>query len=123
MKSDVEEGDTILTSEHFRPGHDDDDDNDLSFEKLKENGYGEKHNDKEEKRSLLDQCGVVMGEGKTWEREAGDCFKGFIGVQGFGGNGIVMVNTTTGQVILKVFWLRQELKKSQCLSVRLSVRS
>ena len=103
MKSDVEEGDTIFTSEHFRPGHDDDDGNDQSLEKSKKNGYGEKHNDKEEKRSLLDQCGVVMGEGKTWEREAGDSFKGFIGVQGFGGNGIVMVNTTTGQVILKHF--------------------
>ena len=103
MKSDVEEGDTILTSEHFRPGHDDDDGNYQSLEILKENGYREMHNDKEENRSLLDPCGVVMGEGKTWEQEAGNSFKGFIGVQGFGGNGIVMVNTTTGQVILKHF--------------------
>ena len=104
MKSDVEEGDTIFTSEHFRPGHDDDDDGDYqSLEKSKKNGYGEKHNDKEEMRSLLDQCGVVMGEGKTWEREAGDSFKGFIGVQGFRGNGIVLVNTTTGKVFLKHF--------------------
>ena len=97
MKSDVEKGATIFTSEHFAPllhFEEVDNDEDQSLKQSKDNCYSRENSGDEEKRNILDESRINV-QSQT--------FPGFMPVTGFREKGLVMVNRSSGQAIKKVY--------------------
>ena len=97
MKSDVEKGATIFTSEHFAPllpYEEVDYYDDQSLKQSKDNGYSRENSSDEEKSNLLDESRINV-QSQT--------FPGFMPFTGFQGKGLVMVDTSSGQAIKKVY--------------------
>ena len=96
MKSDVEKGATIVTSEHFAPLlHYEEvyNDDDQSLKQSKDNAYSRETSGDEEKRKFLDESRINV-QSQT--------FPGFMPVTGYREKGLVMVNTSSGRAIKKV---------------------
>lgn len=71
-----------------------DNDEDQSLKQLRDNGHIRENSGEEKKRCLLDESRLKI---------QAQSFPGFMSVSGFRGNGLIMVNQSTGQAIKKVY--------------------